>query len=323
MRKNSMYYALTIMSIGALSINNIARAQTATQAAQDLHVHQQHPDPDHNANKITAEQLLKEMKEKPQMKVVNIFEKSAFDKSHIQGSINVQLPKLEETAKAWDRATRIILYCAESDCPANKLAWHILVEKLGFKDVAIYDGGMQEWVKKGYPLTSTVSKEEVAAEKPKDDVSAEELLAEMQHKEGGLIVLNILDKEVYEDCKITFPPNVKGKELNIPLMDLMTNLAETTKGWAKNARIIVYCTSSDCPSGAMGMSTLKEGGFTNVSDFKDGMLGWYQKDPKEYPREGTCKLSYLVPAEGAKAAAPAAAGAMSWWERMLGWLKFW
>jgi len=45
-------------------------------------------------------------------------------------------------------------------------------------------------------------------------------------------------------------------------------------GAAKDAEIIVYCSSSECMASVQASHALDEAGYTNVAHYKDGLAGW-------------------------------------------------
>lgn len=87
----------------------------------------------------------------PKLMVVNVLSPEAHQDAHIKGSINVPFEKLEETAKNWNKDTRIVVYCANYFCTASAEGARKL-QKMGFKNVAAYEGGSAEWIKLGYPI---------------------------------------------------------------------------------------------------------------------------------------------------------------------------
>jgi rhodanese-related sulfurtransferase len=102
--------------------------------------------------KISAEELKKEMEANPDLTVINVLSEKAFDNCKIEGSINLPLAggKLEDAAEGWEKDKRLILYCANYKCMASRNAYEVL-EKMGFTNMAAYEGGMKEWHDMGFP----------------------------------------------------------------------------------------------------------------------------------------------------------------------------
>lgn len=63
---------------------------------------------------------------------------------------------------------------------------------------------------------------------------------------------------------------------NVPLSADFVEQFEKQIGAAKDAEIIVYCSSSTCQASPKAASMLEEAGYTNVSHFKDGLAGWQE-----------------------------------------------
>ncbi len=104
-------------------------------------------------------------------------------------------------------------------------------------------------------------------------------------KKESLYVLNVLDKEDYNDCRIA------GSK-NVPFNDVK----DFAKNLDKNTEIVVYCANYMCSSSGSAAQQLKELGFQNVWAYEGGTAEWYQLGLKEggkYPVEGSCKAGYL------------------------------
>jgi hydroxyacylglutathione hydrolase len=99
---------------------------------------------------ITAQQLKERMAQNPNILVLNILMPESYDNCHIRGSMNVPLNTLAKSSTPWGKAQEIIVYCASKDSPSSKYAYSILTRN-GFTNVAVYEGGIQEWQEKGYP----------------------------------------------------------------------------------------------------------------------------------------------------------------------------
>ncbi len=119
--------------------------------------------------------------------VINVLSAEQYEDCHIKGSINVPLEKLESYAKDFDRETPIVTYCANYACSASRYAWQAL-DKMGFKNVWAYEGGIAEWYQGGFMAkgacsTSYISEPTQKPVSPSDDqirrISAEELRALM------------------------------------------------------------------------------------------------------------------------------------------------
>ncbi len=90
--------------------------------------------------------------------IVNVLSPETYADCHIPGSVNVPLANLERESKLWNKDQSIIVYCANYECPAGNKAWHLL-DGLGFKNVREYEGGMNEWYQKKYPVQGSCKAE--------------------------------------------------------------------------------------------------------------------------------------------------------------------
>jgi rhodanese-related sulfurtransferase len=75
-----------------------------------------------------------------------------YDDAHLPGAINIPPAQVDTLAPALlpDRHAAIVVYCtgagASSDAVARRL------EELGYRTVAVYRGGKEDWVEHGLPL---------------------------------------------------------------------------------------------------------------------------------------------------------------------------
>ena len=100
-----------------------------------------------------------------------------------------------------------------------------------------------------------------------------------QEKKSGLVVVNVLDEELYNDC------HIKGS-MNIPF-EKVDELADTID---KDAQVVIYCSNYQCTSSEYAAKLLRTKGFSNVCVYEAGMAEWYQKG---LPVEGERKKAYL------------------------------
>jgi len=108
-------------------------------------------------------------------------------------------------------------------------------------------------------------------------ISAQELKQEMEDNDN-LVVINVLDKETYDDCKIPDSVNYDYE-----------NLKDTAKSLDKSKDYVVYCASKMCHASKEAFKILNSMGF-KVRAFEDGMKGW--KD-EGFETEGPCQAGYL------------------------------
>jgi rhodanese-related sulfurtransferase len=105
---------------------------------------------------------------------------------------------------------------------------------------------------------------------------------------GNLRVINVLDKEFFDDCRI------KGS-VNIPFMDPddpeKSPIDSYVKNLPKDTKLVVYCSNYMCTASGEITKKLKGMGFEDVWAYEAGMADWYQKG---LPTEGSCKEGYLT-----------------------------
>lgn len=121
--------------------------------------------------------------------VINALRNQYYKDCHILGSINVPLTDLENYLRDVDKEMHIVVYCGSYHCPISHKAWHI-VNDLGFKNVWAYEGGMAEWVQKGYLAQGAcqeeyLNRQEGPEKRDVATITAEELKVKME--EAGLL----------------------------------------------------------------------------------------------------------------------------------------
>jgi len=82
--------------------------------------------------------------------LINILPSKYFEDCRIKDSINIDVNILADFIDDWDRTRYIVLYGASDDLTESKLAYKQLSE-MGFINVRILLGGLQEWLGDGYP----------------------------------------------------------------------------------------------------------------------------------------------------------------------------
>lgn len=101
----------------------------------------------------------------------------------------------------------------------------------------------------------------------------------------NLYVINVLDKNSYDDCRI-------AGSINVPFEQVET----FAKDLDRSAEMVVYCANYMCTSSMAAAQKLKEMGFENVWAYEGGTAEWYQMNLKsegKYPVEGSCQAGYL------------------------------
>jgi rhodanese-related sulfurtransferase len=78
-----------------------------------------------------------------------------YAQKHLPGAQLFPHDRVKELAPAVvpDRGTEIVVYCASRTCQNSRIAAQSLVQ-LGYGNVAVFEGGKQEWEENGMPLES-------------------------------------------------------------------------------------------------------------------------------------------------------------------------
>ena len=99
-----------------------------------------------------------------------------------------------------------------------------------------------------------------------------------------VLVVNVLDKAMYDDA------HIKGS-INVT----MDQLAAEAEKWDKNATIVLYCSNALCVASFDAAKMLSEKGFSDVAAYEGGMAEWFQLSKKnpEYIVEGPAQAEYL------------------------------
>ncbi len=98
-------------------------------------------------------------------------------------------------------------------------------------------------------------------------------------KKKGLVVVNVLEEELYNDCRIR-------DSINVPF-EKVDEIAQIVD---KEADVVIYCSNYQCTSSEYAAKTLSEKGFDNVWVYEAGMAEWYQQG---LPIDGPQQKAYL------------------------------
>lgn len=101
-----------------------------------------------------------------------------------------------------------------------------------------------------------------------------------EQKKEGLFVVNVLDAEHFDDCRIKDSVNVTVDELD----DFASTLDK------EKSEVVFYCSNYMCTASGFSAKKLQDMGFLNVWAYEAGMAEWYQKG---LPVQGACKKAYL------------------------------
>ncbi len=102
------------------------------------------------ARLMSSTELHQRIEKGEEFVLIDVLSKEDFEKEHIPGAINVPLANLRERAQK-DLSTnqRIVVYGTDHDDPSSNDAAAVL-EDLGFRKVADFDGGLNAWKNAGF-----------------------------------------------------------------------------------------------------------------------------------------------------------------------------
>jgi rhodanese-related sulfurtransferase len=201
---------------------------------------------------VTADELkaLQESGAKPA--VVNVLQPEAYHKAHIAGSISIPLAHVKSLAGKLDKSAPVVTYCAGPSCTASDKAAEQF-KALGFKDVRVYKGGIQEWSAAGRPVEKG---------EPVRFVTREALAKEREAGKGPVLI-DVLPAASFEKLRI-------AGAVNFPLADLEARAASLDK----DAPVVTYCANYVCGASTKAAVALTKLGFKDVRDYKGGLLEW-------------------------------------------------
>lgn len=98
-------------------------------------------------------------------------------------------------------------------------------------------------------------------------ISPQELKNKLDAKEDFLLI-NVLSDSAFEAMHILGSVNA-----DVHQPDFLQNMEKITDG-NKDAEIIVHCSSATCQASPSAARKLIERGYTNVTEFEQGLVGW-------------------------------------------------
>lgn len=78
------------------------------------------------------------------IRILDVNTAEVYHDAHIPGSVHVELDDIEKVSEHWNKKTPLILYCSDYTCRTSHIAAKKL-KTLGFEDVSVYPGGINEW----------------------------------------------------------------------------------------------------------------------------------------------------------------------------------
>ena len=105
--------------------------------------------------RITRDALLARLADHGRPILVEALGSAFYADAHLPGAVNVPAGRVDDLAPRLlpDRDSEIVVYCSGS-CSSAALVASRLVE-LGYGNVAVYEGGKEDWVEHGLPVERT------------------------------------------------------------------------------------------------------------------------------------------------------------------------
>ena len=97
---------------------------------------------------------------------------------------------------------------------------------------------------------------------------------------SDVVVINVLEKELYDDC------HIQGS-IHVPFEGLEQFAQQNLD---KSTEIVLYCSNYMCSASGQGCKMLKRLGFENVYAYEGGTAEWYQN---KMPVDGASTAGYL------------------------------
>jgi rhodanese-related sulfurtransferase len=256
------------------------------------------------ADRISPEALTNLLAGKTQFAFIDIREAGEYNTSHIPGSslisrrhLDFQLPLAVPY-----KGTHVIL--CDDDGRRVPLA-AATVERMGYRQVSVLDGGINRWVSRDYPTewgSNVPSKdfgEKVEVVHHVPELEATELHERMERGDQ-LVILDTRTPEEYQRFCIPGGRSVPGGELALRITDI-------TKDLAPDTTIIVNCAGRT--RSIIGTRVLQRMGLQNVYGLKNGTSGWLLAG---YPLEtGADHVTLPLPSPEGVAAAEAYAARLA------------
>ena len=102
---------------------------------------------------ITRDQIKQHLDNHDKIVLIEALPEKYYEDGHLPGALQILPEKIKELAPQLltDKNQLIVTYCANTTCPNSKTAAELLIG-LGYKNVAEYVEGKQDWVEAGLPL---------------------------------------------------------------------------------------------------------------------------------------------------------------------------
>jgi rhodanese-related sulfurtransferase len=221
------------------------------------------------AGGISPEALKSLLESNSQFALIDVREPGEYNSAHIPGSSLIPRRQLEfDLAYAIPFKGTQVVVC-DDDGRRARLAGQTL-ERIGYTQVSILEGGINRWTTQGYPNEWGVNvpskdfgeKMEVVNHVP--EIDAVELRQRIERGEK-LVILDTRTPEEYRRFCIPGGRSVPGGELALRITDIAKDLDQDTT-------VVVNCAGRT--RSIIGTRVLQRMGLTNIYGLKNGTSGW-------------------------------------------------
>src|SRR5262245_7465224 len=249
-------------------------------------------------NKITCQALKNLLEGRAPFALIDIREAGEYNSSHIPGASPMPRRQLEFLMRhAVPHPSTPVILCDDDGRRAPLAA--TTVERMGYRNVSVLDGGINRWVTEGLPTewgTNVPSKdfgEKVEVVHHVPELEATDLATRMRRGDK-LVILDTRTPEEFRRFCIPGGRNVPGGELSLRITDITRHLDRDTT-------IIVNCAGRT--RSIIGTRVLQRMGLANVYGLKNGTAGWVLAGEQLETGAGAERTELAAPsAEGVTAA---------------------
>ncbi|MEW6291237.1 MAG: rhodanese-like domain-containing protein [Thermodesulfobacteriota bacterium] len=203
---------------------------------------------------ITTTELKQKMDAHAPLTLIDALSAIEHNELAIVGSINIPSSKVttDHPLMPADKASLLIFYCKGPKCSKSKEAAERAIA-LGYTNVMVYNDGLPDWAKNGYPVETHVDypKTELPRLTPQ----------EMQAQAASAVLLDIRGDEVKDVGRIK-------DAVSIPLDDMDEKFGTLPKG----KKIIIFDHAGKQVSICGKFLTMK--GYTDLAVMDGGILAW-------------------------------------------------
>ncbi len=221
------------------------------------------------AGSISPDALKSLLSGDSQFALIDVREAGEYNSSHIPGSSLIPRRQLEfqMPAAVPFKGARVVV---SDDDGRRAAAAAITLERMGYTQVSVLEGGINRWSSKDYPTewgTNVPSKDfgervEVVHQVP--EIDADDLQSRIQRGEK-LVILDTRTPEEYQRFCIPGGRSMPGGELAFRITDVVKDLDPDTT-------VIVNCAGRT--RSIIGTRVLQRMGFNNALGLKNGTSGW-------------------------------------------------